>query len=138
MNAAYRRTLIHIVACCCAIGLVAPRCAEAQQDVAAFLAGGAIAFAMHEAGHVAFDVAFDASPGVKKVSFGSVPFFAITHPEVSPVREFSISSAGFWVQEGTNEILLTRNAPLRHRHAPLLKGMFAFNVLASVAYASSS
>jgi hypothetical protein len=137
LNAAYRRPLIHIVLCC-AIGVVAPRRAEAQQDVAAFLAGGAIAFAMHEAGHAAFDIAFDAPPGVKKVSFGFIPFFAITHSAVSPAREFSISSAGFWVQEGVNEVLLTRQPQLRRQHAPLLKGMFAFNVLASVAYASAA
>jgi hypothetical protein len=60
----------------------------------------------------------------------------VTHPnELSPRREFVVSSAGFWVQEATNEWLLTRRPQLRHEHAPFAKGAFAFNVLTSVGYA---
>jgi hypothetical protein len=72
------------------------------------------------------------------VSFGGIPFFAITHGSVSPAREFSISSAGFWTQEGSNELLLTRRPRLRDEHAPFMTGLFAFNVLASVAYAGTA
>jgi hypothetical protein len=103
-----------------------------------FIAGGAAGLAAHESGHVIFDVLFGAKPGVKKVSFGPIPFFAITHDAVSRRREFVISSAGFWVQEGLNEILLTRRPGLRDERAPLAKGVFAFNVLASVAYAGAA
>jgi len=120
------------------MALIAPRYASAQADAVSFFAGAAAALGAHEMGHVVCDVAFGASPGLAKVSFAGIPFFAITHPPVSPAREFTISSAGFWVQHATDEILLSRNPDLRHRHAPFLKGMLAFNVLTSVAYAGAA
>lgn len=107
-------------------------------DVVKFLAGGALAFGTHEVGHLFFDATFDAGARLKRVEFG-IPFFAIVHRgDLSPRREFTISSAGFWVQEGTSEWLLTRRPQLRHEHASLAKGVLAFNVLASVAYSSAA
>jgi hypothetical protein len=104
-----------------------------------FLGGAAAAFGAHEGGHLLFDVAFDADPGVKRVAFHGIPFFAITHrADVSPRREFVISSAGFWVQAAGSEWILTRHPDLRHERAPLLKGALAFNVIASVAYAGAA
>src|SRR5437899_1036080 len=104
-------------------------------DVATFLAGGVLALGMHEGGHLVFDVAFDASPTITHVQFGPFPFFAISHRgDLSPRREFTVSSAGFWVQEATNEWLLTKRPLLRREHAPLAKGVFAFNVLTSIVY----
>lgn len=104
-----------------------------------FLAGGALALAAHESGHLLFDGLFNAHPYVKGVSFHGLPFFAITHnPGLPPKEEFTIDSAGFWVQEAGNELLLTRRPDLRHAHAPLADGVFAFNVLASVAYAGAA
>lgn len=104
-----------------------------------FLAGAALAFAAHETGHLLFDTLFDAHPGVKRVSFHGVPFFAITHDAgLSPRREFVIDSAGFWVQEAGSEWLLQQHPRLRQEHAPLLKGALAFNVLASVGYAGAA
>jgi hypothetical protein len=109
------------------------------RDSLEFLGGGAAALAMHESGHVACDVIFDAHATVKAVHFGPVPFFAITHrPDVSPRRAIAISSAGFWVQEATNEWLLTRDPDLRRRGAAFRKGVLAFNVLASFAYAAAA
>lgn len=102
------------------------------------LGGGAFALAAHEGGHLLFDGVFAANPGVKKVSFHGIPFFAITHDQVSRRREFIIDSAGFWVQEATNEIILTRRPNLRRERAPILKGVVAFNVLASVSYAGAA
>lgn len=100
-----------------------------------FLAGGAIAFAMHEGGHLVFDAVFDAKPRVKGVSFGPFPFFAIVHrADLSRRRELAVSSAGFWVQNGTNEWLLTRRPTLRQDHAPWAKGVIAFNVITSIGY----
>lgn len=123
---------------CVVIG-TAPHPAIAQQRVLLFLAGGATGLAMHESGHVVLDLAMGVPPGLKKVTFGPIPFFAITHDPVSPVREFAISSAGFWVQEATNEIFLAHHpsAPstLREDRAFFTKGIVAFNILASVAYA---
>jgi hypothetical protein len=93
----------------------------------------------HESGHLLFDGIFDAHPGIKKVSFHGLPFFAITHDTgLSPRREFVIDSAGFWVQEATNELLLSRRPHLRREHAPFLKGVFVFNVGASIAYAGAA
>lgn len=113
--------------------------ARAQAEPLAFLGGAAIGLAAHEAGHLLFAIAFDADPGIGKVDFHGIPFFALTHRSgLSPAREFTISSAGFWVQHATNEWLLTRRPRLRGERAPLLKGLFAFNVLASVAYAGAA
>jgi hypothetical protein len=107
--------------------------------VAQFLTGATVGLAAHESGHLLFDGIFDADPGIKKVSFHGIPFFAITHDaRVSPRREFVIDSAGFWVQEATNEWLLTRRPHLRRERAPFVKGVFAFNVLLSVGYAGAA
>lgn len=103
-----------------------------------FVGGGAAGLAAHEGGHLLFDVVFSANPGVKKISYAGVPFFAITHDAVSPVREFAISSAGFWVQHATSELILSREPGLRDRHAPFTKGVLTFNVLTSVVYAGAA
>lgn len=120
-----------------------PAAEEGKRSTAAsvglFLAGGAIGLAAHEGGHLLFNGIFDANPGLKKVSFHGIPFFAITHDSGLPPRqEFIIDSAGFWVQELTNEIILTKRPRFRHERAPVLKGMFAFNVGASFAYAGAA
>jgi hypothetical protein len=57
---------------------------------------------------------------------------------VTPVREFTISSAGFWVQHAGDEILLSRRPNLRAEHAPLAKGLLAFNILTSFVYAGAA
>lgn len=104
----------------------------------AFLGGGATALGLHEGAHVALDVVFDARPGVKRVDYFGIPFFAITHRAVSRRREFTISSAGFWAQHATNEWLLTTRPGIRRERAPFAKGIIAFNVLASVAYGGAA
>jgi hypothetical protein len=108
-------------------------------DLGKFLGGAALALGAHEGGHLLFDGIFDANPGIQKVSFHGIPFFAITHDSgLSPRKEFVIDSAGFWVQEATNEVILSRRPNLRREHAPLLKGLVAFNVGASFAYAGAA
>ncbi len=105
-------------------------------DSVKFLAGAGVGFAMHEGGHLVFDAVFDASPRIEGVSFGPFPFFAITHrSNLSPRREFAISSAGFWMQELSNEWILTKRPNIREAKAPAAKGVLAFNVLNSVGYA---
>ena len=105
-------------------------------DTLKFLAGGATAFLAHESGHLFFDVIFDARPHLKRVQFGAIPFFAVAHrADLSPRREFTVSSAGFWTQEGTDEWLLTRRPDIRDEPAWLIKGVLAFNVLNSIGYA---
>ena len=114
----------------------APRPAAAQKlDVAQFLAGAAVGLVAHETGHLIVDAVAGADVEFKKVNAGPFPFFAITHRPVTPGREFAISSAGFWVQHATNELILTRRPNLRGEHAPFLKGVVAFNVLTSIGYA---
>jgi hypothetical protein len=108
-------------------------------SAAKFLGGGAVGLAAHEAGHLLFNAIFQANPRLKKVSFHGIPFFAITHDAgLTPRKEFVIDSAGFWVQEATNEIILSRRPNLRREHAPFTKGVFAFNVLTSVAYSGAA
>jgi len=107
--------------------------------VGKFFGGAAVAFGAHELGHLVFDVAFDAKPTLKKVTFSGIPFFAITHDAgLSPRREYTISSAGFWVQHATSEWILTRRPGLRGTRAPFLKGVLAFDVLTSVAYSGAA
>jgi hypothetical protein len=109
------------------------------KQVASFLTGAALGLAAHEAGHVIANFAFGEKPGLDKVDFHGIPFFAITHRSGLPLHEeFIISSAGFWVQHAENEWLLTRRPDLRSQQAPMKKGLLAFNVLASVAYAGAA
>jgi hypothetical protein len=104
-----------------------------------FLGGAAAGLLAHEGGHLIFNLVFDADPGIGRVDFHGIPFFAITHrPDLSPRQEFAVSSAGFWVQHATSEWLLTARPRLRGERAPFLKGLLAFNVLASVAYAGAA
>ncbi len=109
------------------------------ERTAKFLAGGAAGLGLHEAGHLAFDGVFGVQPEFKSVQFAGIPFFAITHAPGLPARqEFAISSAGFWMQHLTSEVLLTRHPGLRHERAPFRKGILAFNVLASIAYGGAA
>ena len=104
-----------------------------------FLTGAAIGLGIHESGHVIANLAFGEKPGLRKVDFHGIPFFAITHRSGLPAKkEFVISSAGFWMQHAENEWLLTRRPNLTSEEAPLAKGLFAFNVFASVAYAGAA
>jgi hypothetical protein len=104
-------------------------------DTGKFFAGAALALAAHESGHLLFDAIFDADVSLKSVHLGPLPFFAIAHRAGLPGREeFTISSAGFWTQEATAEWLLTTRPDIRHEHAPLAKGVLAFDVLTSFGY----
>ncbi len=133
MSELNRKGLLCFVLLAC---FTAPRPAAAQKrDVAEFLAGAAVGLVAHETGHLIVDAVAGADVEFKKVNAGPFPFFAITHRPVTPGREFAISSAGFWVQHATNELILTRRPNLRGEHAPFLKGVVAFNVLTSVGYA---
>jgi hypothetical protein len=106
--------------------------------IALFLAGGATGLALHESGHLLADAAFGEKPRLKKVDFHGIPFFAITHRRgLSRHQEFTISSAGFWMQHAENEWLLSQARSLRGR-GPFPKGIFTFNVVTSAAYAGAA
>lgn len=102
------------------------------------IGGAAVGLGLHESAHVVADVASGVAPGLKKVTFGPIPFFAITHDAVPPGREFVISSAGFWMQHAVNEYVFGTHPNLRDDSAPVLKGILAFNILTSVAYAGAA
>jgi len=108
------------------------------ETTAKVLAGAVLGLAVHEGGHLTFDLLLDAPPGIKRISYAGIPFFAITHEPVSAPKEFTISSAGFWAQHASSELLLSRHPRLRYERAPFMKGMLAFNVLASVMYAGAA
>ena len=123
-----------LVALCCA-----PAAVFGQTiDVARFFAGAALGLGFHESAHLIADEAFGANPGVRKVSAGFIPFFAITHEPVTPTKEFVISSAGFWAQHIGSEIILSRHPQIREEHAPVLKGLLAFNLVTSVIYSGAA
>ena len=83
------------------------------------LAAARSASGLHESGHVRHGARSSTRTPVSKASsFGSIPFFAITHDTVSPAREYTISAAGFWMQAASSEWLLTRRPrPARRARA---------------------
>ena len=106
-----RRAPVHQTALCAALLILNSSPAGAAGFWKPFLAGGLSGLAVHEASHLALDFAFDAEPRLKGVSFGPIPFFAITHrSDVTPGREALISGAGFFSQHVTSEIILSRRA----------------------------
>ena len=107
--------------------------------VGEFLGGAAVGLAAHESGHLLFDGVFDADPGIKKVDFHGIPFFAITHrDDLSPQRELIVSSAGFWVQQADNEWLLTAAQPAPRARAVHERDVRVQRRCASVAYAGAA
>ena len=104
-------------------------------DILRFLGGAGLGLAGHEAGHLLFDYVFNADPSLTKVQLGGLPFFTIAHRrDLSRRREYTISSAGFWVQYAASEWILTRRPNIRAEHAPGQKGFLAFHVLLSAGY----
>jgi len=99
-----------------------------------FLGGGVTGLAVHESGHLITSAVFGANPGVKGITYGPLPFFAITHDPVTRRQEFVISSAGFWMQHAGSEWILVSHPHLREESSPFLKGVFAFNLGVSAMY----
>ena len=134
MSTARRWIALALVLGCTAATPVSAQTTQVVQ----FFAGAALGLGFHESAHLIADEAFGANPGVRKVSAGFIPFFAITHEPVTPTKEFIISSAGFWAQHIGTDITLSRHPQLREEHAPVLKGLLAFNVVTSVIYAGAA
>jgi hypothetical protein len=103
------------------------------------IAGAALAFGMHESGHIVADLAFGVRPYLDAVRFGPLPFFAVAQRDpVTPRQWYVTSSAGLWIQGTTNELILASHPHLRDEHRPLLKGMFKFNVALSLGYGAAA
>lgn len=133
-----RRVPVHQTALCAALLVLVASPAGAAGFWKPFLAGGLSGLAVHEASHLALDFAFDAKPRLKGVSFGPLPFFAITHrSDVPRGREALISGAGFFSQHVTSEIILSRRAS-GDALSNYEKGVLTFHVATSVAYAGAA
>lgn len=102
-----------------------------------FLAGGAAGLVVHEAGHVVSGLALGANPGFKRLDYGPIPFFAVTHDPVSRRREYVISSSGFLAQHAANEWLLA-GGPLRSSSSAFRKGWLTFNLATSAVYTAAA
>src|SRR4030095_14269762 len=78
------------------------------------LLGGAAGLVLQESGHLVANWAFEEKVVVRKVEYKGIPFFALSHAhDLSPRREFVVSSAGFWSQYLYSEQILT---PHPHLH----------------------
>ena len=118
--------------------------ASAQDQSAAgtfgkVLLGGAAGLGLHEGGHLLADWAFEEKVVVKRVDYKGIPFFALTHAhDLSPKREFVVSSAGFWSQFLYSEQILTHHPNLKNERSPFRKGMLTFHVVTSVIYSGAA
>jgi hypothetical protein len=124
--------------------LVSAAPALAQQDSTAsrfgkVLLGGAAGLGLHEAGHLVANWAFEEKVVVKKVDYKGIPFFALSHaPDLSPRREYVVSSAGLWTQYLYSEHILTHHPNLKEEESPFRKGLLSFHVVTSLVYAGAA
>ena len=101
--------------------------------------GGLTGLALHESGHMIADWAFEEKVVVKRVGWKGVPFFALSHAnDLSPRREFTVSSAGFWSQWLYSEQILTHHPNLRHEPSPFRKGVLTFHVVTLMIYSGAA
>ena len=97
-------------------------------DSVKFLTGAALGLAMHEGGHLVFDTIFDASPRIKGVRFGPLPFFAITHRgDLSPRRVHDLLGRILMV-DLVERVVADQTRPLREG-TRCSRSVLAFNVL---------
>jgi hypothetical protein len=122
---------------------VTPAFAQEEQSGASkfgkVLLGGAAGLGLHETGHLIANWAFEEKVVVKKVDYKGIPFFALSHaPDLSPRREYVVSSAGFWAQYLYSEQILTHHPRLKDEESPFRKGMLTFHVVTSVIYSGAA
>jgi hypothetical protein len=103
------------------------------------LLGGGAGLVLHETGHLIADWSFEERVVVKKVDYKGIPFFALSHAhDLSPRREYVVSSAGFWSQYLYSEQILTHHPNLKNEQSPFRKGMLTFHVVTSLMYAGAA
>ena len=101
--------------------------------------GGVAGLGLHETAHLVADWAFEEKVKIKKVDYKGIPFFALSHaPDLSPRREYVVSSAGFWAQYLYSEQILTHHPNLKHEQSPFRKGMLTFHVVTSLMYSGAA
>ena len=122
--------------------LAGPAGAQDESGASKFgkvLLGGAAGLGLHETGHLIANWAFEEKVVVKKVDYKGIPFFALSHaPDLSPRREYVVSSAGFWAQYLYSEQILTHHPRLKDEESPFRKGMLTFHVVTSVIYSGAA
>ena len=134
-----RSGLALLIVALMASSAAAQETSSAGERFGRLLLGGAAGLALHESGHLVADWAFEEKVVVRKVDWKGVPFFALSHaPDLSPRREFTVSSAGFWSQFLYSEQILTHHPDLRHEQSPFRKGMLTFHVVTSLVYAGAA
>jgi hypothetical protein len=121
----------------------APSVAQEQPSAASrfgkLLLGGGAGLVLHESGHLVADWAFEEKVVVKKIDYKGIPFFALSHAnDLSPRREYVVSSAGFWSQYLYSEQILTHHPNLKDEQSPFRKGMLTFHVVTSVMYSGAA
>ena len=119
-----------------------PAFPQEQSAVSKFgrvILGGAAGLGLHEAGHLVANWAFEEKVKIKKVDYKGIPFFALSHaPDLSPRREYVVSSAGLWTQYLYSEQILTHHPNLKNEESPFRKGMLAFHVVTSLVYSGAA
>jgi hypothetical protein len=136
--------LARIIAFCTLIVLAAGTTVLAQDDsgpsrFGKVVLGGIAGLGLHEGGHLVADWAFEEKVKLKKVDYKGIPFFALSHaPDLSPRREYVVSSAGFWTQYLYSEQILTHHPDLKNEPSPFRKGMLAFHVVTSLVYSGAA
>ena len=104
----------------------APVLAQEESGASTFgkvLLGGVAGFGLHEGGHLVANWAFEEKVRIKKVDYKGIPFFALSHaPDLSPRREYVVSSAGFWAQYLYSEQILTHHPESEERAEPVPQG----------------
>jgi hypothetical protein len=119
-----------------------PALAQEESTASRFgkvLLGGAAGLGLHEGGHLVANWAFDEPVKVRRVDYRGIPFFALSHaPDLSPRREYVVSSAGFWAQYLYSEQILTHHPNLKDEESPFRKGMLTFHVVTSLVYAGAA
>jgi len=122
--------------------LASPVLAQEESSASRFgkvILGGVAGLGLHEGGHLVANWAFEEKVRIKKVDFKGIPFFALSHaPDLSPRREYVVSSAGFWAQYLYSEQILTHHPDLKHEQSPFRKGMLAFHVVTSLVYSGAA
>jgi len=121
---------------------VSPVLAQEESGASRFgkvILGGAAGLGLHEGGHLIANWAFEEKVTIKKVDYKGIPFFALSHaPNLSPRREYVVSSAGFWAQYLFSEQILTHHPHLKNEDSPFRKGMLAFHVVTSLVYSGAA
>jgi hypothetical protein len=122
--------------------VASPALAQEQSGASRFgkvLLGGAAGLGLHETAHLVANWAFDEKVEIRKVNYKGIPFFALSHaPDLSPRREYVVSSAGFWAQYLFSEQILTHHPNLKAEQSPFRKGMLTFHVVTSLMYAGAA